>query len=157
VPVHVAQELAKVRSAERRLSTELGRDPTTEELAKALDVSVEALEALRASERVPVSLETPIGSEGNAELGSLIPFEGPTPHEEVEVELEEASIRRALQRLDPKARTVIEMRFGIGGKDPLTLREVAQHVGLSPEGVRKLERRALMRLAEERELQGLAA
>jgi RNA polymerase primary sigma factor len=146
-----------VRPPDRRLSTELGRDPTNEELAKSVGMEVEQLEALRASERVPVSLETPIGSDGDTELGSLIPFDGPTPHEEVEVELEEASIRRALERLDPKARKVIELRFGIGGRDPLTLREVAEHVDLSPEGVRKLERRALMRLAEERELQGLAA
>ena len=157
VPVHVAQELAKVRAAERKLSTELGRDPSNEELAKQLDMPVDQLEALRASERVPVSLETPIGSEGDTELGQLIPSEGPTPHEEVELDLEEESIRRALQRLDPKARLVIELRFGIGDREPLTLREVAEHVGLSAEGVRKLERRALMRLAEERELQALAA
>jgi RNA polymerase primary sigma factor len=157
VPVHVAQELAKVRAAERKLGTELGRDPTTEELANRLEMPIEALEALRASERVPVSLETPIGSDGDTELGALIPAEGPTPHEEVEVDLEEESIRRALARLDPKARLVIELRFGIGDRDPLTLREVAEQVGLSAEGVRKLERRALMRLAEERELQALAA
>jgi RNA polymerase primary sigma factor len=157
VPVHVAQELAKVRGAERKLSTELGRDPTTEELAKRLEMPLEQLDALRASERVPVSLETPIGSEGDTELGALIPSEGPSPHEEVELDLEEESIRRALQRLDPKARLVIELRFGIGDREPLTLREVAEQVGLSAEGVRKLERRALMRLAEERELQALAA
>jgi RNA polymerase primary sigma factor len=157
VPVHIAQELAKVRGAERKLSTELGRDPTNEELAKQLDLPVEQLEALRASERVPVSLETPIGSEGDTELGALIPSDGPSPHEEVELDLEEESIRRALGRLDPKARLVIELRFGIGDRDPLTLREVAEQVGLSAEGVRKLERRALMRLAEERELQALAA
>jgi RNA polymerase primary sigma factor len=157
VPVHVAQELAKVRAAERKLGTELGRDPTTEELAKQLEMPLEQLEALRASERVPVSLETPIGTDGDTELGALIPAEGPTPHEEVELDLEEESIRRALARLDPKARLVIELRFGIGDRDPLTLREVAEQVGLSAEGVRKLERRALMRLAEERELQALAA
>jgi RNA polymerase primary sigma factor len=157
VPVHVAQELAKVRATERKLSTELGRDPTNEELAKQLEMPVEQLDALRASERVPVSLETPIGSDGDTELGSLIPSEGLSPHEEVELDLEEESIRRALGRLDPKARLVIELRFGIGDRDPLTLREVAEHVGLSAEGVRKLERRALMRLAEERELQALAA
>ena len=73
------------------------------------------------------------------------------------VELEEESIRRALSRLDPNARRVIELRFGIGGGEPLALREVAKLIGLSPEGVRKLERRALRRLAEERELQALAA
>jgi RNA polymerase primary sigma factor len=157
VPVHVAQELSKVRTTERKLASELGRDPSQDELARRLEMAPEQLEALRASERVPVSLETPIGSEGDTELGSLIPSDGPTPHEEVELDLEEASIRRALGRLDPKARMVIELRFGIGGRDPLTLREVAEKVGLSAEGVRKLERRALMRLAEERELQALAA
>jgi RNA polymerase primary sigma factor len=114
-------------------------------------------ECPRSAAPVPVSLETPVGSEGDAELGSLIPFEGPTPLEEVAVELEEESIRRALKRLDPNARRVIELRFGIGGGEPLALREVAKLIGLSPEGVRKLERRALRRLAEERELQALAA
>jgi RNA polymerase sigma factor (sigma-70 family) len=87
----------------------------------------------------------------------MLPSDGPSPLEEVAVELEEESIRRALERLDPNARKVIELRFGIGGRDPLTLREVAQQMGLSAEGVRKLERRALRRLAEERELQALAA
>ena len=71
--------------------------------------------------------------------------------------LEEQSIRRALEGLDPSAREIIELRFGIGGGDPLPLREVANRTGLSPEGVRKLERRALRKLAEERELQALAA
>src|SRR5689334_14689838 len=157
IPVHIGQELTKVRAVERKLGSELGREPTTEEVAKQLGMDVHQLEELRSAERVPVSLETPVGSEGDAELGSLIPFEGPTPLEEVAVELEEESIRKALQRLDPNARRVIELRFGIGGGEPLALREVAKLIGLSPEGVRKLERRALRRLAEERELQALAA
>ena len=157
IPVHIGQELTKVRAVERKLGSELGREPTAEEVAKQLGMDVHQLEELRSAERVPVSLETPVGSEGDAELGSLIPFEGPTPLEEVAVELEEESIRRALKRLDPNARRVIELRFGIGGGEPLALREVAKLIGLSPEGVRKLERRALRRLAEERELQALAA
>jgi RNA polymerase primary sigma factor len=156
IPVHIGQELTKIRSAERKLTTELGRDPTIEELAKRVDMDPHQIEELRSAERVPVSLETPVGSDGETELGSMLPSEGPTPLEEVAVELEEASIRRALERLDD-ARKVIEMRFGIGGAEPLTLREVAQRMGLSAEGVRKLERRALRRLAEERELQALAA
>ena len=105
----------------------------------------------------PVSLETPVGEEGETELGSLIPADGPGPLEEVALALEEQSIRRALAGLDPSAREIIELRFGIGGGDPLPLREVANRTGLSPEGVRKLERRALRKLAEERELQALAA
>ena len=157
LPVHVGQDLNRVRSAERRLATELGREPTLEEVAAEVRLDPERIEDLRSAERVPVSLETPVGEEGAAELGELLPSDAPTPHEEVALRLEEDSIRRALERLDPTARRVIELRFGVGGGDPLPLREVARLTGMSPEGVRKLERRALGRLAEERELQALAA
>jgi RNA polymerase primary sigma factor len=155
IPVHVGQELARVRAAERRLSGELGRDPTPEEVAQAVDVSVQQLEELRAAERIPVSLESRVGAEGDTELGALLPQEGPTPFDELEVELAETSIRKALDRLDARGRQVIELRFGLDGSEPLPLREVARRMGLSAEGVRKLERRALRTLAEERELQAL--
>ena len=157
IPVHIGQELSKLRAAERKLATELGRDPTVEEIAARLSIEPRQVEELRSAERIPVSLEAPLGADGEADLGSLLPFEGPTPLDEIAVELEEESIRRALGRLDSLAREVIELRFGIGGGEPLPLREVAKRVGLSAEGVRKLERRALRRLAEERELQALAA
>ncbi len=157
LPVHIGQELTKLRSVERSLASELGREPTAGEIASRLGIDAEQLEELRAAERVPVSLETPVGAEGDAELGSLLPFEGPGPVEQVEVELEEQSIRRALDRLDSSARRVIELRFGLRGGEPMPLREVAKHTGLSAEGVRKLERRALRKLAEERELQALPA
>ena len=156
IPVHVGQELARVRSAERRLSAEIGRDPTPEEVAAAVGLAVDQLEELRAAERIPVSLEARVGSDGETELGALLPEDGPSPFDELEVELAEKSIRRALERLDERGRKVIELRFGIGGNEPLPLREVAKRMGLSAEGVRKLERRALRTLAEERELQALA-
>jgi RNA polymerase primary sigma factor len=157
IPVHIGQELMRLRAAERKLVAELGRDPTERELATALGVEPDHIDELRAAERVPVSLETPVGGDGDAELGELLAAEGPSPLEEVAVELEEESIRRALERLDDNARRVIELRFGLGGREPMTLREVAKLMDLSAEGVRKLERRALRRLAEERELQALAA
>jgi len=157
LPVHIGQELTKLRSVERSLASELGREPTPEEIAGRLGVDLEQLEELRSAERVPVSLETPVGAEGDAELGSLLPHDGPGPVEQVEVELEEQSVHRALRRLDSSARQVIELRFGLRGGEPLPLREVAKHTGLSAEGVRKLERRALRTLAEERELQALPA
>src|ERR671933_499210 len=150
IPVHIGQELTKLRAAERKLVAELGRDPTDAELAAVMGVTPAHLDELRAAERVPVSLETPVGGDGDAELGELLPAEGPSPLEAVAVELEEESIRRALERLDPNARLVIELRFGLGGREPMTLREVAKLMDLSAEGVRKLERRALRRLAEQR-------
>ena len=157
IPVHVGQELSRVRAAERRLSGTLGRDPTPEEVAKAVDLSVDELETLRAAERIPVSLEARVGSDGDTELGALLPQDGPSPFDELEVELAETSIRKALTRLDARGRQVIELRFGLDGSEPLPLREVARRMGLSAEGVRKLERRALRTLAEERELQALSA
>jgi RNA polymerase primary sigma factor len=156
IPVHVGQELSRVRAAERRLAGELGRDPTPEEVAEHVGMSVQQLEDLRAAERIPVSLETRVGSDGDTELGALLPQEGPTPFDELEVELAETSIRKALKRLDARGRQVIELRFGLDGNEPLPLREVAKRMGLSAEGVRKLERRALRTLAEERELQALS-
>jgi RNA polymerase primary sigma factor len=155
IPVHVGQELARVRAAERRLSGELGRDATPEEVAGAVGITVDQLEELRAAERIPVSLESRVGADGDTELGALLPQEGPTPFDELEVELAETSIRKALERLDVRGRQVIELRFGLDGSEPLPLREVAKRMGLSAEGVRKLERRALRTLAEERELQAL--
>ena len=157
IPVHVGQELSRVRAAERRLSGELGRDPTPEEVATAAGLTVDQLEELRAAERIPVSLEARVGADGETELGALLPQEGPTPFDELEVELAETSIRRALERLDSRGRQVTELRFGLDGNEPLPLREVAKRMGLSAEGVRKLERRALRTLAEERELQALSA
>jgi RNA polymerase primary sigma factor len=157
IPVHVGQELARIRSAERKLSGELGRDPTPDEVAARVGMTTDQLDELRAAERIPVSLETRVGSDGDTELGALLPQEGPSPFDELEVELAEKSIRKALERLDERGRTVIELRFGLGGKEPLPLREVAKRMGLSAEGVRKLERRALRTLAEERELQALSA
>jgi RNA polymerase primary sigma factor len=157
IPVHVGQELSRVRSAERKLSGELGRDPTPEEVADRVSLTLDQLDELRAAERIPVSLEARVGSDGDTELGALLPENGPSPFDELEVELAEASIRKALERLDERGRRVIELRFGIGGNEPLPLREVAKRMGLSAEGVRKLERRALRTLAEERELQALAA
>ena len=157
IPVHVGQELAKVRAAERRLSSEQGREATDEEIAAQVGLTLEQLAELRAAERVPVSLESRVGTDGDTELGALLPQEGPSPFDELEVELAEKSIHRALAHLDARGRKVIELRFGIGGNEPLPLREVAKRMNLSAEGVRKLERRALRTLAEERELQALSA
>src|SRR2546423_726650 len=93
IPVHVGQELARVRSAERKLSSELGRHPTPEQVAARVNLTVEQLDDLRAAERIPVSLEARVGTDGDTELGALLPQEGPSPFDELEVELAEKTIR----------------------------------------------------------------
>jgi RNA polymerase primary sigma factor len=157
IPGYIAQALAKIRAAERKLQNELGREPTPQELSERMGMTPDQIEDLRAAERTPVSLDAPTGAEADADLGELLPAEDVSPLEEVTVVLESDLVRRALSRLEPSARRIIELRFGFHGDTPLPLREVARHVGLSAEGVRKLERKALRRLSEERELQALAA
>jgi RNA polymerase primary sigma factor len=157
IPVHIGQELSRVRSEERKLAATLGRDPTNEELSEAVGIEPERLEELRSAERVSVSLETPVGEDGGTELGELVPGEGPSPLDEVALRLQERSVTRALGRLDAGERRVVELRFGLGGRDPMPLREVGRATGMSSEGVRKLERRALRKLAEEHDLRALAA
>ena len=157
IPVHIGQELSRVRSEERKLAAVLGREPTVAELSREVGIEPERLEELRSAERVAVSLETPVGEDGGTELGELVPKEGPTPLDEVALRLQERSVARALGRLDPSERRVIELRFGLGGREPMALREVGKETGMSSEGVRKLERRALRKLAEERDLKALAA
>jgi RNA polymerase primary sigma factor len=157
IPVHIGQELTKVRAEERKLAASLGRDPTLEELSERTGIDIERLDELRSVERVPVSLETPVGDDGGTALGELVPKEGPTPLEEVAVAFEERSIEQALRSLEPNERKVVELRFGLGGREPMALREVGKLTGLSSEGVRKLERRALRKLAEQHELKALAA
>jgi len=157
IPVHIGQELSRIRSEERKLAASLGRDPTNEELSAEVGIDPARLEELRSAERQSVSLETPVGEEGGTELGELVPHDGPSPLDEVALRLQERSVTRALRRLEPAERKVIELRFGLGGRDPMALREVGRATDMSSEGVRKLERRALRKLAEERDLQALAA
>jgi RNA polymerase primary sigma factor len=157
IPAHVGQELTRIRTTERHLVVELGRQPTLAEVAERVGMEPAQVEDVLGAERVSVSLETPVGAEGDTELGSLLPFDGPSPLDHVAAGLEERSVHDALARLEPAARQVIELRFGIGGGEPLPLREVARRTGLSAEGVRKLERRALRALADEHELRALAA
>ncbi len=157
IPVHIGQELSRVRSEERKLAATLGRDPTNDELSAAVGIEPERLEELRSAERVSVSLETPVGEDGGTELGELVPGDGPSPLDEVALRLQERSVTRALRRLDAGERRVVELRFGLGGREPMPLREVGRATGMSSEGVRKLERRALRKLAEEHDLRALAA
>jgi RNA polymerase primary sigma factor len=156
LPIHIGQRERKIGQFERRFTVEHGRSPTDEEIAAATDLSQREIDEVREVTRTVTSLERPIGEEGDAELGDLLPAEGPAPEEEVEVSLTEESLRRALDQLPERERRVVELRFGIDGDDPLPLREAGRRLGVSSESVRSLERAALRRLAENREVAALS-
>jgi RNA polymerase primary sigma factor len=158
IPTHVGQRQRKVAKVQRELAAKLGREPSEEEVAAAAGISLEHLREAHEAERTVISLDRPLGDEGDsAALGDLLPHEGAGPEDEVAVTLGREAVRRALDRLPHQQREVVRLRYGIDGEEPQHLRETGRRLGLSAERVRQIEHDALARLAEVRELQGLAA
>jgi RNA polymerase primary sigma factor len=155
LPVHIGQRERKIARAERELAVELGRPPTDEEIAKRADISLRELRETREYSRTVTSLERPVGEEGDTELGALLPSDAPEPVEEVEIGLRQEAVHRALENLSEQEQQVIRLRYGINGDEPTPLREAGKRLGLSPERVRRIEHKALERLACTREVAGL--
>jgi RNA polymerase primary sigma factor len=156
LPVHIGQRERKIARMERELAVELERMPTDEELARAADISLRELRETREFSRTVTSLERPVGAEGDTELGELLPSDAPEPVEEVEIGLRQQAVHRALENLSEQEQQVIRLRYGINGDEPTPLREAGKRLGLSPERVRRIEHKALERLACTREVAGLA-
>jgi len=155
IPIHVGQLERRLGRVERELSAKLGREPTDEELAAAAEVPVERLVEVREASRTITSLDRPIGEEGEATFGELLPSERPEPEEEVIVSLVEESLRTSVSELPGREREVIELRYGIDGQPPHSLRETGRRMGITRGEVQTLEREALKRLAMTREIDAL--
>jgi RNA polymerase primary sigma factor len=155
LPVHIGQRARKIARAERELATELGRDPTMEELAVKVDLPPEEIEEIKNADQTPTSLDQPVGEAQETPRGDLIASDQPTPAEEVEERAEEEAVERALDNLPEDERKVVRLRFGVGGEEPTPLRETGRRLGFSAEHVRSLEQKALRRLAGNDELAGL--
>jgi RNA polymerase primary sigma factor len=156
IPVHIGQRERKVARVERELQSSLGRPPTDEEVAKAAEIEVEDIEEIRDAARAVTSLDRPIGEEGDASFGDIMPSDEPEPEEEVEVSLRAEALHRALDHLPDREREVVKLRFGVNGNEPTPLRETGRRMGLSPERVRQIEAKALKRLAATREMEGMS-
>jgi RNA polymerase primary sigma factor len=156
IPVHIGQRQRKIARAERELALQLERAPTDAEVAAAAEITVEELEETREYTRTITSLERPVGEEGETQLGDLLPSSEREPVEVVEIGLREEAVHAALERLPEQEREVIKLRYGINGDEPTPLREAGKRLGLSPERVRRIEHKALERLAETREVAALA-
>ncbi len=155
LPVHVSSRARKIADTQRKLVAELGRDPTEEELATAVDIPIEEVADIRRADQIPTSLDQGVGESGETSLGDLIPREGPTPEEQVAGEAHGAAVQRAVDELPDPERRVLRLRFGLAGEEPVALREAGRRLGLSSERVRELEERALRRLARDEELAAL--
>jgi RNA polymerase primary sigma factor len=155
IPVHIGQRERKIGRVQRELAVELGREPTDEEIAAKAELTPDEVREAREAPRTITSLERPVGEDDGSQLGDLLPSEERGPADEVEIGLAEDAVKSAIAKLPERERQVIELRFGLESDEPTPLREAGRRLGLSSEGVRKLESQALRRLAGERELEAL--
>jgi RNA polymerase primary sigma factor len=155
VPNQVAQRERKVMRVERELATKLGRDPTTEEVAKEAELEPAQVEEIKDLTRVVTSLDRTVGEEDGAALGEFIPDERSGPSEEVAVSLRDQTLRRAIEDLPEEERKVIRLRYGINGDEPTNLREASRRLELKQSEVKELEERGLSRLAQAREVEAM--
>jgi RNA polymerase primary sigma factor len=156
MPVHVLQRERKLDRAERALAAELGRPPTDEEIAETAEVPLKQVHEVRDAARVLTSLDRPVGEEEETALGDLLEADQPDVEETVEVSLREDAVRRAVSELPETEREVVKLRYGLNGDpDPKSIEEVVRRLDMSRENVKRLESRALRRLARMREVAGL--
>jgi RNA polymerase primary sigma factor len=147
IPVHMNESMNKFLRATRELEKELGRQPTNDEISRRMDIPVEKVQKLKTISRDPVSLETPVGRDGESALGDLIEdrWVGSPVEAVIEgnVRDETANI---LKTLSPKEEKVIRLRFGIGCEREHTLEEIGQEFDVTRERIRQIEAKALRQL-----------
>jgi RNA polymerase primary sigma factor len=148
LPVHMGEALSKMYGVTQRLTNELGREPTEEELAGALGAGVyEVRQALKAT-RTPISLESPVGEEEEGELGDFIVDETAKAPEERAYEriLKDETHRILEETLTPRERLVLQLRFGLGNGHVYPLEKIGEKMGITRERVRQIEAQALYKL-----------
>ena len=147
VPVHMVETINKLARIQRQLTLELNREPSEEELAKKMNVSVEKIRDIYKISQEPVSLETPIGEEDDSHLGDFIKDENNmSPEEFAEHELLKDEIDEVLLTLTEREEKVIRLRFGLEDGKSRTLEEVGQMFGVTRERIRQIEAKALRKL-----------
>jgi RNA polymerase primary sigma factor len=147
MPVHIVEKLNKIVRSERKLRAELGREPTSAEIARDVELTPDEVEQIRRSSQAPVSLEKPVGDEEESEFGHFLTDESePLPEEAAEVELRKATLMRVLGTLSLRERRVLELRYGLNGEHPCTLDEVGRAFNVTRERIRQIENQSLKKL-----------
>jgi RNA polymerase primary sigma factor len=147
MPVHVVEKLNKITRTERRLGAELGREPSTAEIGRELDLRTDEVDHIRRSAQTPVSLEKPVGDAEESEFGHFIQDDQqPLPDEAAETNMRKEALRRLLGTLSPRERRVLELRYGLDGEQPQTLDEVGRTFDVTRERIRQIEGNALQKL-----------
>jgi RNA polymerase primary sigma factor len=156
IPVHVVEKLNKIGRAERKLVTELGREPSPEEIAAVTGIDAEEVDSIKRSSQAPVSLEKPVGDEEESEFGQFIADEkAESPFDRAADLLTKEALKEALENLSYRERRVLELRYGLGGEHPRTLDEVGRTFNVTRERIRQIENQSLKKLQQLGEAQKL--
>ena len=147
VPVHMVETINKMSRIQRQMTLELNREPTEEELAEKMDITVEKVREVIKISQDPVSLETPIGEEDDSHLGDFIKDESSlSPEEYASNEILKEEIKSVLETLQPREQQVLELRFGLIDGTCYTLEEVGRRFNVTRERIRQIEAKALRKL-----------
>ena len=147
IPVHMVETIHKVSRTARQLLQELGREPTTDEIAESLGITSEKVREIMKIAQDPVSLETPIGEEEDSHLGDFVEdVESPAPSETASYALLREQLCNILHTLTPREEQVIKLRFGLEDGRPRTLEEVGRQFQITRERIRQIEAKALRKL-----------
>ena len=147
VPVHMVETINKLTKTQRKLTLELGYEPSIAELAEAMEISQERVMEIMQIAREPASLETPIGEEDDSNLGDFVAdYNGVTPEENIEAVMLREQIYAILDDLKDREKQVIMRRFGLGDNHPRTLEEVGREFDVTRERIRQIEAKAIRKL-----------
>lgn len=147
VPVHMGDQINRLRRVSTRLTQELGREPSTEEMADAMETTPDKIRNLIEISRRPISLETPIEEDADSEFGDFIEDKSsPEPNEVVTQNLLREHLAQVLARLPEREAHILQLRYGLLDGETHTLEEVGKQIGVTRERVRQLEAQALNRL-----------
>ena len=154
----MSDRLRAIERARRSLEASLGREPTEDEIARAAELTSDAVAETLGLARKTVSLHEPVGEDGDSELGDMIADPMPAiPRSWPRRTCVTSGLREGLARLGERKRLILELRFGLDGQDPRNLEEIGRIVGLTRERVRQLEAEALRELAASADMQPLRA
>ena len=157
MPVHIVERLQKMNRAERTLWTQLGREPSLEEIAEEANLPIAQAHEVKAAARASTSLDQPVGDTEDAVFGDFVAGDGPLPEEQVEISLRSQALKEALAALSERERQVVVLRYGLADAEPKTLEEIGRRLGLTRERVRQIELDSLKRLASLREMESVGA
>ena len=147
IPVHMVETINKLIRISRQLLQEYGREPTSEEIAREMGISVEKVREIKKISQDPVSLETPIGEEEDSHLGDFIPDEDiPSPVDAAAYSMLQKQLREVLDTLSEREKKVLILRFGLDDGRPRTLEEVGKEFNVTRERIRQIEAKALRKL-----------